>query len=441
MGRLPGHHAPIDYHRALIDDSVRLSAWDRAIRALVRPGMRVLDAGAGTGVLGMLAAKRGAHVIAVESADVAELAGRLIRSNGLEDRIELRHGDIAALAPEPVDLVLADCIGRFLPDRALADLVTAAASWLVPDGRFVPRRVFLRVAPVADVRMPEIDAFRTPLLGLDLRDALPLTLDTAYRTQLPPQGLLADPVEVLAFDLPAVPDPLDIRARFAIDRSAVLRGFAGWFVAQLAEGVVLDTGPGTVTFWGQTVWPAPPTRVEPGDAVALRLEGRPEVDEVWFRWEGELERDGNTLATWSGTSRPRLPEASAASEVPAGRDEVIEANHAGAEAAQAGRFDEAAEHLAHATRALDPSMDGLAPVIYENLGLALYNAGRTEAALHAFLRALDGIPTSREQAARMVVGCLAILGRQAEFEHALARYQAAFGPHPFARPAASARLD
>ncbi|MBW2258086.1 MAG: hypothetical protein JRI25_26280, partial [Deltaproteobacteria bacterium] len=352
-------------------------------------------------------------------------------SNGLEDRIRLHHADIATLPPEPVDLVLADCIGQFLPDRALADLVTAAAAWLEPGGRFVPGRVTLWIAPVADVRMPEIDAFRSPLLGLDLRDALPLTLNTTYRTQLPPQGLLAEAVDVHTFEPPAVPDPLVVEARFVVDREAVLRGFAGWFTAELAEGVILDTRPGVVTFWGQTVWPAPPTRVRPGDTVALHLEGRPEVDEVWFRWRGEWERDGNTHAAWSGTSRPRLPDAPAACQVPAGRDVVIEANRAGAEAAQAGRFEEATDLLGRATQALDPSLDDLAPAIYENLGLALYNAGRMEAALHTFLRALNGNPTSREPAARMVVGCYAVLGRAVELEHALARYQAAFGPHPF----------
>jgi len=429
--RPPGHHAPIDYHRALIDDAVRMSAWDRAIRALVRPGMRVLDAGAGTGVLGMLAAKRGARVIAVESADVADLAERLIRRNGLEDRIRLHHADIADVAPEPVDLVLADCIGRFLPDRALADLVRAASAWLAPDGRFVPQRVTLHVAPIADVRMPEIDAFRSPLLGLDLRDALPLTLDTVYRTQLPPEGLLAEPAEVHAFALPAVPDPLEVAARFAIDRATVLRGFAGWFSADLAEGVMLDTRPGVVTFWGQTIWPAPPTPVAPGDTVTLRLQGRPEVDEVQFWWQGSVEREGQTCAEWLGSSRPSLPRAFVTSEVPAGRDRVIASNRAGAEAARAGHLEEAVAHFGHATCALDPDLDDLAPAVYENLGLALYNTGRVEAALHAFLRALDGKRASREPAARMVVGCLAVLGRQPEFERALAHYQEAFGPHPF----------
>jgi methylase of polypeptide subunit release factors len=74
----------------------------------VRPGMAVLDMGTGSGIGAVFAARRGARVVAV---DIAPAAVRCARINallhGLEDRIEIRRGDLfTPVAGERFDLVL-----------------------------------------------------------------------------------------------------------------------------------------------------------------------------------------------------------------------------------------------------------------------------------------------------------------------------------------------
>jgi HemK-related putative methylase len=80
----------------------------RAIDDHVQPGTRVLDLGTGSGIVGVRAALRGAHVIAT---DVNPEAVRCARMNALlnrvEDRIDVREGDLyEAVRGERFDLVV-----------------------------------------------------------------------------------------------------------------------------------------------------------------------------------------------------------------------------------------------------------------------------------------------------------------------------------------------
>ena len=79
----------------------RSGAWfARQVADRVRPGMRVLDLGCGTGVVGLLAAAAGARVVAV---DIEPAATAAARHNGLED---VRLGDLfGPVAAERFDLV------------------------------------------------------------------------------------------------------------------------------------------------------------------------------------------------------------------------------------------------------------------------------------------------------------------------------------------------
>ncbi|MBP2650401.1 MAG: hypothetical protein H6Q74_1226 [Firmicutes bacterium] len=72
-------------------DSVLLAHF-----ATVRPGAIAADLGAGTGVLGLLLAARGAgQVTGVElSAYMAEMAERSIKLNGLHDRLKIVNADV-----------------------------------------------------------------------------------------------------------------------------------------------------------------------------------------------------------------------------------------------------------------------------------------------------------------------------------------------------------
>ena len=73
-------------------DAVLLSGY-----AVVKPGERALDLGTGTGIIPILleAKTAGSHFTGLEiQNEMAEMAGRSVRLNGLEEKIDIVTGDI-----------------------------------------------------------------------------------------------------------------------------------------------------------------------------------------------------------------------------------------------------------------------------------------------------------------------------------------------------------
>lgn len=296
---LDGHRAPLSYHGGLLHDANRMDAYERAIRARVRPGDVVLDLGCGTGILAMLAARRGARVHAVESMPVAALARTLVAANGLADRVTVHHADIRQLAPiEPVDLVVSDFLGAFLVDDLMLPAVEAAGRWLKPGGGICPAAVRLRLAP-ASVGLRELDVWRAPFYGLDLSAAYPKALAQCHRADLEPAALLAPAATYHTYTPPGPIGRCDRTLRFGIERGGVMGALIGWFEATLAPGVVLTTAPGVDTHWGQYVFPLDHVDVAAGDTLEVRLSLEEPAGDLAWRWEGRLVRDGVDVARFA----------------------------------------------------------------------------------------------------------------------------------------------
>ena len=81
-------------HQCLIDEK-RTNAFGRAIEKIVNKGDIVLDAGTGSGIMALFAARAGAKkVIAIELDEkVAKMARSVIKNNGYEKIIDVRIGD------------------------------------------------------------------------------------------------------------------------------------------------------------------------------------------------------------------------------------------------------------------------------------------------------------------------------------------------------------
>lgn len=255
-----GGFGRVDVHRRMIEDEVRVDAYAAAIAATVTPGMRVVDAGTGTGVLGLMAAAKGAQVVGIDNTDVLEIAAEVVRASGASERMQLVRGDFAtAEVPEPADLVITETFGALaLCEGAARDLQRGTSRWLAPDGAVMPRAIALHFAPIgsAAVYQRAVEVF-DERHGVDLRPLRQLATTRGATLSVQPEELAAPGQPVIALRFPA-DEGGQGDARFAVD--GTVYGLVGWFVLDLCEGVSLPTGPSDPhTHWRQVVlpWPSP----------------------------------------------------------------------------------------------------------------------------------------------------------------------------------------
>ena len=124
-----------------------LEALDRR----VRPGARVIDAGCGSGILGIAAAKLGASsVLATDvDADCVRIAGENAAANGVDRRVRPRlviAGEHAWAHGEHAEIIVANIVAG-----AIVDLAPVFAGVLAPGGRLIASGIIAaREAEVAE---------------------------------------------------------------------------------------------------------------------------------------------------------------------------------------------------------------------------------------------------------------------------------------------------
>jgi protein arginine N-methyltransferase 1 len=137
----------------MLHDKVRCESYKNAIEAIVK-GKTVLDVGAGTGFLSVIAAKAGArHVYAVECSEMAEYAKQFINDNGCTAAditlIKKRMEDVNILDIPKVDVIISEWMGYFLLfENMLPSVIDARRRFLKEDGLMLPCEGRIYIAAV-----------------------------------------------------------------------------------------------------------------------------------------------------------------------------------------------------------------------------------------------------------------------------------------------------
>jgi type I protein arginine methyltransferase len=299
-------------YRQMAADRVRMAAYAAALARAVRPGCTVLDIGAGTGVMSILAAQLGAgRVFAVEPDRAIRVAMQNAEANGCADRIEFfaaRSVDVEL--PAPADVVVSDLRGVLpLHQEHVAAIADARARLLAPGGVMIPLRDTLWGA-VAEA--PGLYERYAPLEveGVSLDAGRRVTSHLWTRAHLPAGALLTGAARWAEIDYRTVVDA-NVRGtlRWTAARNGVAHGLCLWFDAELVEGIGYSGAPGGPELvYGHGFFPFPdPVPLQAGDALEARLRADLAHGEYVWSWNTDIRpRRGDPIAFRQSTLRGSL---------------------------------------------------------------------------------------------------------------------------------------
>ncbi|WP_157774756.1 50S ribosomal protein L11 methyltransferase [Melittangium boletus] len=296
---MTGQQSLMAFHRHLLDDTVRTETFIRAIEAVVKPGDVVVDLGTGSGILAMACCRAGARrVYAIEANEIIRATKRVVEANGMGDTVVFIHKESSRVTlPEPVDLIVSECLGLMGPGDMMMSVVELARRSLREGGRILPERVELFIAPVeSSLHSDYVNSWnRGRPYGFDMSIYQEIASNNVYVAWFDPESFLAPQQRIASLRL--LDDDVskvEKQVGFRVERSGQLHGFCGWFEVELGGGVRLNSSPSDpATIWKQVFLPLEqPVHVEAGTEVRLDF-GLVTTGVIpnmpgYFRWETAL---------------------------------------------------------------------------------------------------------------------------------------------------------
>jgi len=245
----------------MLEDAIRTNSYERAI-AQVAGGRRVLDFGAGTGVLSIFAARHGARSVdAIERSTFVHHARRIARDSGFPD-IRFHYADHETFEMEgQVDLIVSEWMGHFLFYEAmLGPLLAIRDRFLAPGGLMLPARVSMHAALLIDQAFHEESAFflGNPY-GIDFSSIADQPLRQSRCVRVEPNQLSRRQFDLGTLDMATVKEmPALLTGTCRVHQACMTYGIIAWFSTDLSDEIGFGTGPlDPPTHWDQMFFPFP----------------------------------------------------------------------------------------------------------------------------------------------------------------------------------------
>jgi protein arginine N-methyltransferase 7 len=284
-----GRSVPV-WHRTILADKARNAAYDAALRRAVRPGSRVLDIGAGSGLLSMMAARAGAaSVMSCEmNPAMAAVAADIVERNGYADRITIagKHSRDLVVGTDlarPVDILVSEIVTNdLLGEDVLGCMEDAVGRLTRADATVIPSHGAVRIALAhygkpARPNLASVAGFDlSPMNVFDGRIDLSAGNETL--------DLRSEPADLFAFDF-ASGGPFD-NHRTSVTLTATggtVNGIVQWIWLRMdAEGVYENRpAPGATSCWGVMFQPLPAVlEMRPGET--LTVQGGRDRTALWM---------------------------------------------------------------------------------------------------------------------------------------------------------------
>jgi precorrin-6B methylase 2 len=290
-------------HGDMTTDRKRTDAYAQALRARVTCDSVVLDIGAGTGMMTLLACQAGARkVYAIESDGIIQVAREIVAANGYGDRVELIQAlSTEVTLPEKVDVIVADIHG-VLPFYcgSLTSILDARDRFLKPRGVLIPAKdtvwVSVVTAPGSYKRIVQPWEDKE----FDYSAARRRAVNYWRQIQATPAARVVEPQMWVTLDYGTLKSPNAIGStRWTVNDVCEAHGFCMWFDCETAPGFIFSNSPGTCkdSVYQQAFFPWPePCQLEPGDEITIEIRADLVGEDYIWTWNTDIrQRESQAL--------------------------------------------------------------------------------------------------------------------------------------------------
>ncbi len=259
-------------HDRLISDRYRVEIFHEAIFQTVKPGDVVLDIGAGTGILSLMAASAGASRVFAfeENMNILEIALFNAKKKGLLNKIEFIPGNSKAihsdLLLERPDVILSETIGSFAFNEGILSNLSSGKKILGYDGVLIPRSITLiiSVVQIGNVLLKAVK--NTHCSVVNLKSRLFSAEDLIYLSK--PKSILS--VDLQNNNLTTMSEEVSM----LVERKGHINGILFWFDASLSSNCTITNHPlSHEECWQQSLMILPNHfEVDKDDDVFIKLE-------------------------------------------------------------------------------------------------------------------------------------------------------------------------
>lgn len=289
-------YASLQSHLSMNSDVHRNSLYGKAIQQWIGGDDVVMDLGAGLGILGFLAARRGAAVHFVEPEQLLEIPRQVARINGFE-QCQFHRSKVEDLPPlGPVDVIISVFTGNFLlTEDLLPSLFMARDRFLAPGGRLIPHCARMVVQPVSCA-----DYYKKNIEQYTIAKAGDITIDYRLLRQYLVNNLYYDYFSDIEYEplgsseyfheldfYQATSTACDDGVVTRIDQAGTCHGWIGWFDMGLGDDWLSTSPKSAKTHWRQVFLPLQtPLDVVPGEELAFHLLRPERGDWTWTTRRG-----------------------------------------------------------------------------------------------------------------------------------------------------------
>lgn len=267
------------WHWRMLQDQDRARTYRRAIEKAVQPEMLVLEIGAGTGLLAMMAAQAGAeHVFTVEANPLmAEIALSCIERNGFSNKVTVlgKHStdlQIGVDLPRRADLLIHEILSGSVLTEGLAPTIHHALyKLLTPHAPLLPELI-----GIEGVLSGDVTATDQPWWDVEGFDLTPLAhLDAAAHGVPGSQKRLrlSEPVSIAQVDLrePDLMQPRSYTGTLTASQDGIVSGLEQWMKVCFPGDIMLSSD-NSASHWGTCYHPfAARKEVAKGDEVPVEV--------------------------------------------------------------------------------------------------------------------------------------------------------------------------